>query len=460
MAYIRTHPTGKTHANGKPVMRYEVCWRETVRDEFGLPVPMNPDNPDGPTRTRLRSQSFTAAEDAEARRSELNATRFANTHTSPSQARAAAEEPFGAYALAWCDTMDAKVARGALKANTAAEYRRLLIGYVLPLLGAKAIASVTPADCEALLVTLSQRNLSPKTIKHVWVVTRRVLKYAVAHGGIAFNPADRVDFGSARAMGDHARFEHHPLTADQVSRVAAIVGERYPAYELMVLFLAYSGLRSAECAGLELRDLTFSDDGTRCTVAVRRTKERRSGQWMTTTPKSKRSRRTVPLPGWLAVRMHRYVSTHPRTDEPNAPVWPSRVNGGARTKGKPTTVAYDWTAPVFMPTWYETVLKSAYAGAGLPISAPATETTSATRGVRLHDLRHTFAVLHLMAGTHFMQVSRWLGHATYTITLDRYGDWIPDETRAAVELADPTPGRPLPASPAKATVLPFRRQLG
>lgn len=383
MAYIRAHATGKTHANGKPVMRYEVCWRETVRDEFGLPVPINADNADGPSRSRLRSQSFTVAEDAEARRSELNATRFSNTHTSPSQARAAAEEPFGRYALAWCDTADAKVSRDALKANTAAEYRRLLVGYVLPLLGPKAIASVTPADCEALLVTL--HHLSPKTIGHVWAVTRRVLKYAVAHGAIAFNPADRVDFGSARAMGDHARFEHHPLTADQVSRVAAIVGQRYPEYEMMVLFLAYSGVRAAECSGLELRDLTFTADGTRCTVAVRRTKERRAGVWITTTPKSKRSRRTVPLPGWLAARMHRYVSTHPRADEPTAPVWPSRVTGGARAKGKTTTVAYDWSVPVFMPTWYETVLKGAYAGVGLPISAPATETTPATRGVRLHD---------------------------------------------------------------------------
>lgn len=32
-----------------------------------------------------------------------------------------------------------------------------------------------------------------------------------------------------------------------------------------------------------------------------------------------------------------------------------------------------------------------------------------------------------MAGTHFMQVSKWLGHATYTLTLNTFGDWIPDE---------------------------------
>jgi len=50
-----------------------------------------------------------------------------------------------------------------------------------------------------------------------------------------------------------------------------------------------------------------------------------------------------------------------------------------------------------------------------------------TAGVRLHDLRHTFAVQQLWAGTHFMQVSKWLGHSTFTWTLGVYGDYIPDE---------------------------------
>ena len=49
----------------------------------------------------------------------------------------------------------------------------------------------------------------------------------------------------------------------------------------------------------------------------------------------------------------------------------------------------------------------------------------AVEGVRLHDLRHTFATLQLPAGVHFMQVSKWLGHSTFTLKLDVYGDWIP-----------------------------------
>ncbi|MGY4648397.1 hypothetical protein ACVWWN_002193 [Mycobacterium sp. URHB0021] len=65
-------------------------------------------------------------------------------------------------------------------------------------------------------------------------------------------------------------------------------------------------------------------------------------------------------------------------------------------------------------------------------STRATKDEPGTRGVRLHDLRHSFATMHLMAGTHFMQVSKWLGHATYTLTLNTYGDWIPEEDAADV----------------------------
>ena len=40
----------------------------------------------------------------------------------------------------------------------------------------------------------------------------------------------------------------------------------------------------------------------------------------------------------------------------------------------------------------------------------------------------------------FMQVSKWLGHGSYTLTLDTYGDWIPEEDGGAGNnLPEPTP---------------------
>ena len=43
---------------------------------------------------------------------------------------------------------------------------------------------------------------------------------------------------------------------------------------------------------------------------------------------------------------------------------------------------------------------------------------------RWHALRHTFAVLSLSAGEHYMQVSKRLGHASFVATLNVYADYI------------------------------------
>jgi integrase len=44
--------------------------------------------------------------------------------------------------------------------------------------------------------------------------------------------------------------------------------------------------------------------------------------------------------------------------------------------------------------------------------------------IRLHDLRHTFATILLMAGKHPKYVQELLGHASISITLDTYSHVI------------------------------------
>ncbi|MGV0715906.1 hypothetical protein ABQE93_10915 [Mycolicibacterium sp. XJ662] len=115
------------------------------------------------------------------------------------------------------------------------------------------------------------------------------MKYALRHKAIAANPCDAVDFSASRATGDREGFEHHPLTAEQVGRPSAAIAREvpglpaYPVYGLMVEFVAYSGLRASEVAGLEVGDLVFTP-GPKCSVKVARTKDRKGGEWVTGTP--------------------------------------------------------------------------------------------------------------------------------------------------------------------------------
>lgn len=52
----------------------------------------------------------------------------------------------------------------------------------------------------------------------------------------------------------------------------------------------------------------------------------------------------------------------------------------------------------------------------------------------LHDLRHTHATLTLQAGIHPKVISKRLGHATISITLDTYSHAIPALQREAASL--------------------------
>jgi integrase len=402
MAYMKVTDT-KQKRRGKPVKRYAVIWREPVRDDFGLPIPMDASRPDGPTRTRNRSERYPSREAAQARVDELNAAKHTTGTSALADAKKAGELPFGYYARGWLDEQAVKVSQGKLKKSTADEYERLLQCYVLGELGGIAVAAITPAHCEKLLAGWvrqpsrqgDREPLTPGTVKHAWDVTRRVMKYALRHKAIAANPCEAVDFSASRATGDMERFEHHPLTGEEVGRLtSAIAGAAaglpaYPAYALLVEFMAYSGLRAAEVAGLEVRDFVFAP-GPKCSVKVARTKERKGGQWVTGTPKSKKSRRTVPLPSWLAAKLADYVqNTHPRGDEPTAPLWPSRKNGGGyRKAGERYAVPLDWSQPLAMGTFYDTIFRPALVAVGLPASGPATDSTPAVRGVRLHESAH------------------------------------------------------------------------
>jgi integrase len=53
-----------------------------------------------------------------------------------------------------------------------------------------------------------------------------------------------------------------------------------------------------------------------------------------------------------------------------------------------------------------------------------------------HDLRHTCATLLLGRGVHPKLVQQLLGHASITMTLDRYSHWIPSMGRHAADGMD------------------------
>jgi integrase len=57
-------------------------------------------------------------------------------------------------------------------------------------------------------------------------------------------------------------------------------------------------------------------------------------------------------------------------------------------------------------------------------------------GIGLHEARHSCASLFIAAGVNLKALSSYLGHASITITLDRYGHLLPGNEDEAVQLVD------------------------
>ncbi len=436
-----THKTARR--NGKPLKTYKIRYEEVVRDPAtGQPVM----TPEGSSQKRSRSETYPTYDAADARRREIESERAATGAVTGREARL---EPFAVFANAWFDSL-----AGGVKARTLAEYRRIYKTYVAPQFGARAVGAISPADARRFRADLVGRGLARGTTKHAFDVFRRILDLAVVDGAIPTNPAAVLPRN--RPTGDAEPFAPHPLTPEQVAAVAGHIGASYPVYGLVVLFLAYSGLRAAELAGLEIGDLRL---GPAPSIVVRRTKRKVKGGWETGTPKSRKSRRTVPLDAWLADDLRAYLQLHPHAGDPSAPLFPARYGRNAPGVSRSALTAspdapapldsYNWAVPLEPGTFYSNYFRSALAAVGLPASAPATEDSPAVHGVRLHDLRHSFAVISLSAGAHYMQVSKWLGHESYVTTLTIYA-----EGGKAVPLARPT----APAKPAD-KVVQFRRRV-
>jgi integrase len=142
--------------------------------------------------------------------------------------------------------------------------------------------------------------------------------------------------------------------------------------------------------------------------------------------------RTIPLDSWLADDLRAYLlREHQDAKNPQAPLFPGRLTRQAgKALGRDVTDSadmFDWGRPIDENMVYKRYWLPALEALNLPHS-------------RWHDHRHTFAVMSL-AGDHYRDVSRWLGHSKISTTLDIYANVIASE--------DGSKAAPLPRPVAK-----------
>ncbi|MDO8122559.1 site-specific integrase [Isoptericola sp. b490] len=262
--------------------------------------------------------------------------------------------------------------KAQLRPKTIEKYESSLRIWVLPRWGDVPLNKITHADLVKWVAEI-QEGRSPQHTRHTLLVMSQMLRLAVRDGRLTRNVADGVP--KPRAARPVQRFLSH-------KEVAALAREMPAPYDILVVLLAFTGLRFGEAAALHVGDVDL--DRARLTVNWSVT-ELRGGVLYRDAPKTYR-RRTVPIPAFLATRLAELVAGRPD----DASVFSGSKGGPLRNSN-------------FRHYFFDPAVRRA----GLEPLTP-------------HNLRDTAASLAVASGASVKVVQRMLGHASAAMTLDVY----------------------------------------
>lgn len=141
----------------------------------------------------------------------------------------------GDWATQWLES------KRSLKPKTRLGYESLLRSRVLPHLGGFRLAGMQRIHVEQWISQMQDEDLSPSRIRQAFNVLAAMLDAAITNDMIARNVARGIDLPRLRPA--RRRF----LSQQQVAALANAID---PAYRVLVLVLAYSGLRWGEAVAL------------------------------------------------------------------------------------------------------------------------------------------------------------------------------------------------------------------
>lgn len=289
--------------------------------------------------------------------------------------------------------------------------------YLVPALGRHVLARLSAADVERALSSFlitgrpdrpakrgrgrqNATGIAPLTVRHIRTTLRRALADAVRDGLAGRNAAAdaRPPYVESRSL--------VYLSGAELRRLldATVDDELGPLYALA----ATTGLRLGELLGLEWGDIANG------TLTVRRSLARKhGGGWALAEPKTKRSRRTLPLP---AVAREALEAQRTRQDA-------ARVAAGSAWQNRDGLVFTDAVGRPLRPEAVSWAFGKATERAGVP-------------KVRFHDLRHSAATALLAQGVPLAVISEWLGHSGIAITANVYAAIVPELRQDAADAMD------------------------
>lgn len=320
-------------------------------------------SPDGKQTTK----TFDRKVDATNYLTGVESTKLTGSYIDPTRARLTV----GDWAQRWIDS------QADLKPSTKERYAGILRAHVIPRWEHIRLADVSHADVQTWVTELSQ-SAAPATVRKIHRVLSLILAFAVKDGRLVRNVAEGVSLPRV-VSGDRRYLDH--------AQVAALADKCGDEYRLVVLFLAYTGVRFGEMAALRVGRVDFLR--RRALVAESVTVVKGVMTWGT--PKG-HERREVPIPRFLIEELSRHVAGKESDD----------------------LVFLGMRGAVMRS---QTFQRAALTEAALAIGVA---------GLHPHELRHTAASLAIASRADVKVVQQMLGHKSAVMTLDLYGHLFGD----------------------------------
>lgn len=216
-----------------------------------------------------------------------------------------------------------------------------------------------------------RKDFSPQTVRKTFSVFKQILDLAVSQERLMTNPAFRAKelAGKGFLPSPQSSKTTPVLTHQQVADLAEASGP----YRLMILVMAYTGVRFGEVTALQARDVEIGERR----LHVRRAFTDIKGRLQLTTPKSGKSR-VIAIPNFLVPDLMTQLF---ELETPEDFLFTA-------TKG----------GPIRYRTWRKSSFDPAIQAAKL-------------NGFTPHSLRKTYASLSIQAGVNPNQLQDALGHA-------------------------------------------------
>jgi integrase len=277
--------------------------------------------------------------------------------------------------------------------------------HLLPGLGARRIAGVTRADLQRLVDAGLAEGLSPSKVRSI-VNAARVL----------WRDFDLLTGRDEPLLVDPTRGLRLPASTGRRERIASpeearrLIAALHPQDRALWATAMYAGLRHGELRALQVRDV----DLERRRIDVQRGWDQYEGE---IDPKSEKGIR----PTIITRPLQRLLATH--------------INDTGR---EGTDLVFGRTpSKPFQSNSITKRAREAWATArereDLLTTTPAAERI---RPIGLQECRHTAVSQMLDAGITIDKVSKFMGHASITITIDRYGHLLPGGEADAIALLD------------------------